>query len=240
MEPTARGALLWSRAVLVALVALVTGAVGHVSAEGLLPSFPALLGLLAAGAILAAPALTRPATTRRLVLLLMGGQALVHLALSAAAGHRGDPAGGNAGSAGGAGHAHAVLPVEDGRRVGSLLDSYRAAGHAPADVEPTLPVGGLLAEVAAHAPMTAAHLAAAAAVGVWLGVGERSLWTLLALARRSLLAPLLAAVAVLATLRLPVRIPVSAPPDGTPPPPRSSLLLAATLSRRGPPALLAA
>lgn len=199
MEQTARGALLWWRAALVALVALVTGAAGHVSAEGLLPSVPALLGLLGAGTILSAAALTRPATTRRLVLLLTGGQALVHLALSVTAGH----------------------------------------AHAAAHAEPALAPGAVLAEVAAHAPMAAAHLAAAAAVGVWLGVGERSLWTLLALARRTLLDPLLAAVAALATLRLPARTPVPARPDGTPPP-RSSLLLAATVTRRGPPALLAA
>jgi hypothetical protein len=234
VEPTAKGALLWSRATLVAFVALATGAVGHVSAGGLLPSPLVLLGLVGFAVPWCAALLTRPATTRRLVLVLMAGQTVVHVLLSATAGHRGDP---DPATSTGHRSAEAVLPLEGGRRVGSLLDGYEATGHGGGAVEPALPVGSLLGEISSHAPMMVAHLVAAALVGAWLAVGEHSLWALLALATRVLLGPVLAA---LAWLRLPALVvPSPCPADPVRPRP-SRLLLARTFSRRGPPALLAA
>ena len=94
----------------------------------------------------------------------------------------------------------------------------------------------MFAELSAHGPMMVAHLAAAALVGLWLAVGERSLWALVALAAAVVLRPLLVARAWLRLAVAPARpAPVAAAPRARP----SLVLLARCVSRRGPPALLA-
>jgi hypothetical protein len=233
MDRTATGALLWGRASLLASVAFFAGIVGHVSADGVLPSPLLLIGLLAIGVPFCASQLTRPASMRRIVLMLMAGQTAVHIALSVTAGHRGEarPATTHARSG------EVVLPTEGGQRVGSLLDGYQATvGHTGDQVAPALPIGSLFAELAAHGPMMVAHLAAAGLVGIWLAVGERSLWALVALAAAVVLRPLLVAGAWLRLAIVPRRpAPVVAAPRIWP----SVVLLARCVSRRGPPALLA-
>ena len=164
MDRTATGALLWARASLVAFVAFFAGVVGHVSADGLLPSPLVLAGLLALGVPFCASQLTRPASMRRIVLLLMAGQTAVHVALSAsrpatavtATRRRPSPA-----------PATSCCPTEDGQRVGSLLDGYQATlAQGGGQAEPRA-AGRLRCSPSssAHAPMMAAHLAAAALVG---------------------------------------------------------------------------
>ena len=232
MDRTASGALLWARALLVASVAFFAGVFGHVSADGLLPSPLVLAGLLALGVPFCATQLTRQVSMPRIVVLLVAGQTAVHVALSLAAGHRGDAPSATVSRMSGV-----ALPTEDRQRVGSLLDGYQASvGQGSGHVEPSLPVGSLVGEVAAHAPMMAAHLAAAAVVGVWLALGERSLWALVALATAVLVRPLLIARAGLRLAVRPTR--PAAVPTAAPAPP-SLVLLARSVSRRGPPALLA-
>ena len=234
MDRTARGALLWARASFVAVVAFLTGVIGHVSAGGLLPSPLVLAGLLVLAVSFCASQLTEPASMRRIVLVLMAGQTAIHVALSVTAGHRGDghPAAAVARSG------ELALPTQDGQRVGSLLDGYQATlAHGSGQVEPALPVGTALAEMSAHAPMMAAHLTAAALVGVWLSVGERSLWTLVALAGTALLRTLLLALAWLRTAV--VTVPPAPLAAAEPGPLPSLVLLARSVRRRGPPALLA-
>ena len=214
MDPVVLGV----RATALAVVTMVLGVAGHVGAGGLLPGTAGLLllfvGTLGAGAAL----LARPATTRRLVALVVGGQTLVHGVLSVGGGHAGEqhrPAvalgGGHGGPAGHGGH----------------------AGHAD---RPTLPLGELLADVGDHASMAVAHLLVAVVVGWWLAVGEQALWTLLTLAAALVLRPL-AVLGALARAGLPLvrRLPAGfvEVPGG-----RRPLLLARCLSRRGPPALL--
>ena len=94
---------------------------------------------------------------------------------------------------------------------------------------PTLPVGHLIDDLSAHAPMMAAHLAVAALVGLWLGYGERCLWTLIALTGRRILA---AAWALRPVARRPARPAVDAvrAPAGP-----LSVWLVRPDSRRGPP-----
>ena len=82
--------LLWLRALLLATVALSVGSVAHVTADGALPGAPALVVLLALGTAAAAPLLRSRASTRRVVLLLVLGQATVHAVLTAASGHHDD------------------------------------------------------------------------------------------------------------------------------------------------------
>jgi hypothetical protein len=168
----------------------------------------------------------------RIVALLVVGQTAVHVALTLTAGHRGDAPAATATHASGV-----ALPTESGQRVGSLLDGYEASvGQASGHVEPSLPVGSMFGELFAHGPMMAAHLAAAAAVGIWLAVGERSLWALVALATAVLVRPLLIAWAWLRLAVLPTG-PAAVP--AAPPAPPALALLARSVSRRGPPALLA-
>ena len=119
----------------------------------------------------------------------MGGQTLVHAALSLTAGH-------------GAGHGTApdaavatrrpshrprVAADDAGGRVGSLQDHYEASVGAPAATGLSVPDP---AAVLDHLPMFLAHAAAGVLVGLWLALGERAVWTLLALAVRTVLAPL--------------------------------------------------
>lgn len=210
--------VLWARAILLASVTVFLGAAGHVTADGLLPGPVALTVLYGVAVVAAAAFLARPATAARLVVLLVGGQTLVHLVLSAAAGHVGDRAAATPVRTGGL-----SLPTVDGRRAGSLLDAYQSgSAHA---TTPALPVGHLVEHLTQHASMMVAHLVVAALVGLWLAVGERALFTLLALAVRI----------VVATPRpLPV-VRRPAAPASTPAVPALSLVLARAVVRRGPP-----
>jgi hypothetical protein len=228
--------LRWSRALALAAVATTTGVAAHGYADGLLPSVPVLVAIFAVCAVGVAAALGGPASTLRVVLLTVGGQTFIHAALTVTAGHAGDhPATAPARVA-------PPVPVDagSGRRTGSLLDQYTAA-QPPADAELVLPAGvrHLVADMTgAHAPMMVVHLLAAALVGLWLAVGERTLWVLVALAAGAAVPRLgLLLVAVLARPALPRIVPVAAlrPPS----PPRLTAL-ARCVVRRGPPALLAA
>lgn len=223
-------AVLWARAGLLGVVAFFLGVVGHVTADGLLPGPALLLGLLVLSVVLSAPMLNRRASPLRLTGMLVGGQAAIHLVLTVTAGHVGDRAGGTTPRAGALGS----LPVVDGRRLGSLQDAYDgAADQAAGGLAPSLPVGHLVADLSAHAPMMAAHLAAAALVGLWLGYGERCLWTLIALSGRRVLAAVLVLRPVLGPPRV-TAVDAERAPSG----PRSVWLVRSD-SRRGPPLLAA-
>lgn len=223
-----------------------TGTVSHVSAGGLLPH-PVALAALAAGFVaLAGRFLLGPASTRRIVTLVVVGQGAAHTALSALAGHHGD--GGTTAHGPHRGphqFPSGALPVDaDGRRVGSLLDAYASSpattGHDGPGV-PTAALTHLVHHLAEQGPlMLAAHLLAAVALGLVLAVGERALWALLHLAAARvviLAAARRGAAAALAMLRGAACSPRPRPrAAGFTPVPR---LDRPALSRRGPPVLLA-
>lgn len=227
-------AVLWVRAGLLGVVAFFLGVVGHVTADGMLPGPVLLAALLALSIALSAPLLARRASPLRLVGILVAGQAAIHLALTVTAGHAGDRAGAAPLRPAPPDPLPGALPVVEGRRVGSLQDAYDAAAHGTGGLAPSLPLGGLLDDLAAHAPMMLAHLAAAALVGLWLGYGERCLWTLVELAGRR-------ALAIVLVLRPVVGPPRITRPDTgrVPPPGPRSVWLARAGSRRGPPLLAA-
>lgn len=238
--------LVWARAALLGAVMLGTGTVSHVSAGGLLPH-PVALAALAAGFVaLAGRFLLGPASTRRIVTLVVVGQGAAHTALSALAGHHGD--GGTTAHGPHRGphqFPSGALPVDaDGRRVGSLLDAYASSpattGHDGPGV-PTAALTHLVHHLAEQGPlMLAAHLLAAVALGLVLAVGERALWALLHLAAARvviLAAARRGAAAALAMLRGAACSPRPRPrAAGFTPVPR---LDRPALSRRGPPVLLA-
>ena len=193
-------------------VALVSGVTSHVAAGGLLPHPVLLGGVLMACVGLAALFLRAPASPLRLVALVVGGQALTHGLLSFTAGHA-DAA------------AQAVVGAE----------SHHGGAHL---VEHAVQQGPL---------MLLAHTLGAVALGLWLAVGESALWHLLALtatrvrvlsatlAQRAPVlgsAPLVGAHDAARRLPGPVSVPVLLPlPDTLP---------HRLVTRRGPPALLAA
>lgn len=183
--------LVWSRAALLAVVVVAASAVGHVSADGLLPGPGAMLGLTLAVTAVAALFLTRQASPLRLVTLLASGQVAIHGVLSALAGHAGE---------GGAPTAsvhtdHAATPfVFDGlqaERTGSYFDQVEAMQPAALGGATGSGHGGtthLVEHLATQSvAMMVAHAAVVALLGVWLAVGERALWTVLTLSTTRLL-----------------------------------------------------
>lgn len=196
--------LLWSRAALLAVVIVAVSAIGHVSADGLLPGPLALLTLLVATTAVSARFLTRQASTPRLVALLVGGQVVIHGVLTLLAGHASGAvpgagsasAGAAASVAGGSGSGSGF--VFDGRhveRTGSYFDQVTAMQPAAVPTAPSGSAAGhgsALSHLVEHLgnqslAMMLAHLAVVALLGVWLAVGERALWTVLTLTTTRLL-----------------------------------------------------
>jgi hypothetical protein len=174
--------LRWSRAAALAAVAFLAGVLAHASAGGLMPGRVALVLLFAVCLLTAATLLGRPASTLRIVVLLIAGQTFIHGALTAMAGHKGDPPLARSPVPQPIQHLP-VVPSGDGRRVGSLYDQlYASQPHPATQLTVPAPVQHLIADMTGpHALMALAHLAAAAVVGLWLALGERALWTVLAL-----------------------------------------------------------
>jgi hypothetical protein len=246
MDRSAGPALRWLRALLVAVLSVAGAAIGHVSADGLLPGWGALATLLLVSVAVSASVLGRPATTARVVTLLVAGQTFIHAALTAMAGHKGDPARAFA--------APRPLPVspdlaDTGRRVGSLYDQLHYDEPALAHMTVPSPVQHLLSDLTgANALMALAHLAAAAAVGLWLAMGERALWTVLALTSDRFQVLVRAIIGDHSTILRSLsratsgmhRVPQLLDAEQTDHAQPKLLLLSRAVVRRGPPRLLAA
>lgn len=169
MSPVLR----WTRALLLAGVAISTGSLAHASTGGLLPGPLAMVAILVTGTCVCAALLGRPASRLRVVLLVTAGQAVVHLVLTACVGHAGDPAPGVPG-----------LAAPGAARSGTFFDQTMPA-VAPVDLATPAWVTHLVTDLSGpHAWMAVAHLAAAALVGLWLASGERALTALLQLVTR--------------------------------------------------------
>jgi hypothetical protein len=143
----------WVRALVLAAVGLTTGVTFHVGAAGLLPGPWVLVAMFGLSTGAAAPFLGAPASTRRVVALLVVWQTLIHAALTVLSGHRGDLSGAHdeAGE-----QAHGVVST----RVHHLIEDMSGP----------------------HAAMAVGHVLAAVLVGLWLAAGERAVWRLLTLA----------------------------------------------------------
>ncbi|MGZ5403386.1 MAG: hypothetical protein ACXWDL_01930 [Nocardioides sp.] len=178
-DPTcATPTLRWARAAVVAAVATTVGVTAHVSAGGLLPGAPVMASLVCSLVVCSAAALGHPGSYPRLAALVVGGQAGVHLVLTAVSGH------------GGAHPAPASLPpgstpLSNPLRQGGVHDDLAVVAYPT----PSATGGGTphwLAHLqddltGPHLLMAVAHLAAAAGVAAWLFAGERALWTLIGL-----------------------------------------------------------
>jgi hypothetical protein len=167
----------WRRATLAgaALGSAVLGTAFHAAAGGLLPGPVALALIVALLWGLTSVALGSRPGPWRLAGGVAAGQFLVHLALTATAGH------GHA-THGHAGHAHdPATPLAAGTSTagtaapGTLSDALGVTG-IPAEALGTDPVALALQRIAeeltlGHASMALAHLLAGAAVGLWLAIG---------------------------------------------------------------------
>ncbi|RNL80114.1 hypothetical protein [Nocardioides marmorisolisilvae] len=231
MPSHASPALRWLRALAIASVAVSTGVIAHVSADGLLPGPRGITVLVVLCTALTAIFLGRRASTLRVVTLVVAGQAFIHSGLAAMAGHRGDPVS--------VPTPHpAIVPMGTGPRTGSYFDQWSQAQPNGA-AGPAVPAWMVhtAVDIAAHPAMAVAHVLAAVAVGLWLSVGERALWAVLALTA----ALAVRLVRALAGLSVPPAIPVLRLRRSLMQPRISRTLQHSPgVSRRGPPLLLAA
>lgn len=202
-----------SRAALLGAVIMTVGSVAHVSADGRLPGLVGMLVLYAVASGACAAFLGREASALRLVALTVGGQTLLHTALAAVAGHNGDRFARAAVPAVPAVPVTPAVPAGQGGPVPgasglSLYDQLSAGAPRPVQAPTTLAVPDWLvhgvADVASQPVMALAHLGAAALIALWLALGERTLWSLVRLARAGVegLVARLAAVARAQVARL--------------------------------------
>lgn len=142
-----------------------------------------------------------------------------------------------------------VLLIVGGQAAGHVVLTL-TAGHVGESAGPIIQVidgkllyasdwHHLLAEFSTHAPMMMAHLMAGATVGMWLGVGERALWALIAGAHARLIRPLIVLRSALAAVRAPAHGVLLARPE-IPVMRPAVAVLARSVVRRGPPLVLAA
>ena len=228
MNGQASALLRWLRAGVLTAVMVSFGTVTHASADGRLPGPVGMILLASVCLLVSSLALAAPAGALRIVGLTVVGQSGVHVLLTATAGHQGD---GNVSAA--------QVPAAvggAGRRTGSLHDFYLSSQPIPT-AESGDPISHLVADLGSHGPMMLAHLLAAVMVGLWLAVGERALWALVALTGGALVLAVSWLAVVVIRPAVPPRLVLAR--VWRLPPPRSAVL-ARSVVRRGPPALLTA
>lgn len=194
--------LLWTRAALIAVVVVLVSTIGHASADGLLPGPLAFAALFLGSTVAAARFLTRPASTTRMVGLLVTGQAVIHGLLSTLAGHAGDRGPSSPPPAHSGGFVFEGRHVE---RTGSYLDQVEAMQPAAGPAVPDGATAGVawLSHQVEHLTsqnplMLLAHLVAVVLLGLWLAVGEQALWTVVCLATSTFVVAVARAVCRLA------------------------------------------
>lgn len=232
-------ALRWSRAAGLAAVAAAFAALAHATAGGTLPEWRALAVLFGLTTAVFAGLLGRPASTLRVLVLLVGGQAGLHGVFTASGGHR---------SAHGLSSAATDLTTTAAVPQGRLADALVAPGSLEsAPAQPSVlahAVAHLTADLASPATqrMAVAHLVAAAALGLWLAAGERLAWRLVTLLAGPAAATLMAAARIVRALAVGGGPGVGVLGDPARAPHHRSLgmglrgpLLAHAAPRRGPP-----
>jgi hypothetical protein len=200
--------LQWVRASTLAVVLLVSGVAGHAAASGAAPTRSILLPLFVISVLAVRPFVGAPASSSRVIGLVVVGQALLHTALQLV----GAPT-----AAHGSGSPMA-MPM-------AAASGGTSMSHLMADRAGSSPLGMLLA-----------HLAAGLLVALWLSAGERAAWTLLAVAAAPLVDAWLALWEA-ARPGAPAVLVVPSPLPGweTRQPLQSALWVGCGVSRRGPP-----
>ena len=144
-------ALRWARALTLASVMLCAGYSGHVAAGGVAPPGALMGPMLVVITVAVAPFVQKPASAWRVVVLMLVGQGLLHVALEVVA---------SAGSPmmqSGAGH--------------GMADTVPGVSSPSSNL-------WMLCVNGAHLNMLVTHVGAALVVALWLAAGERAAWTL--------------------------------------------------------------
>ena len=213
------GLLRWMRALTLASVLVGTGIVGHVAAGGVSPAPAVLAVLLMVATLVLAPGLGSPASSLRVALLVVCGQALLHVSLSAL-------------TTSPAGHSGAEMAMPGGPHGSMSMSGGMFHGSAASGYTSLVWMGG------AHVGMLLAHLVASLLLGLWLAAGERAAWTLIRLAARPVAAAfhlLLDAISALVAAGVGWSRVCAAPGWVSELVPRSDACAVGCLSRRGPP-----
>src|SRR4051794_20592235 len=141
--------LRWARALTLAAVMLAGGISGHVAAGGMAPPFALLGPMLVVATVGVAPYLDAPASSRRVVAVVLAGQGVLHVVLAVV--------GGSA--------AAQTAPM-------TMHSPMASGGSESATV-------AMMCLTDGHLYMLAAHVGAALLVILWLAAGERAAWTLI-------------------------------------------------------------
>jgi hypothetical protein len=204
------------RVLTLASILFISGLAGHVAAGGLTPTRPALVLLFVLTVGVATPFVGARISPALVMVLLVGGQGLLHTGLQMLGGSTLDRTNHSCGA-----------------DASAAMSAHHMAHLAPAashDWACSLAGGSQVV-------MLLGHVAAGFVVGAWLIAGERALWTLLAFtvrpavhAWRSVTA-LASRVMGVADMRVPRSQPGWVPRYSI----RSSLWAGTVVSRRGPP-----
>jgi hypothetical protein len=165
---TSDAVLRWVRALILPSVLFTSGLAGHIAAGGVTPAASALVPLFVLIVLALAAFATGPISPARAVVLMLGGQGLLHAAFQLFGGTAATAAMSMCGMASG------VDPASSSTGSHLMTHSGASASHGLAI---SLVSGG-------HLMMLFGHLAAAVVVGVWLAAGERAFGTVLAIAAR--------------------------------------------------------
>ena len=145
--------LRWLRALTLASVMLASGLSGHAAGGGAAPPGALVGPMLVVLTLAVSPFLDAPASSRRVVALVLAGQVGLHLLVDLVG------------------------------RTPSTVAAPMAMNASPGHAMPTAMTGDLTTAPAAamgtpHVTMLLAHVGAALVVALWLAAGERAAWTL--------------------------------------------------------------
>jgi hypothetical protein len=165
---TSDAVLRWVRALMLPSVLFTSGLAGHIAAGGVTPAASALVPLFALTVLAVAAFALAPISPARAVVLMVGGQGLLHAALQLFGGPR-------------------VTATMTICGMGSGVDAVSSptGSHLMMHSGAVAPHGFAMPSMTGgHLIMLLGHLAAAVVVGVWLAAGERAFGTVLVLAAR--------------------------------------------------------
>jgi hypothetical protein len=165
----------WVRALTLPSVLFISALAGHTAAGGVTPAPPVLVFLFVLTVAVLVPLVGALISPARIVALLIGGEALLHVALELL------------------GRSTVMSAMND-----QTAMSSPASCHLMMQPTSATPYGSVMSLMSdGHVIMLLAHVAAAAAVGVWLVVGERAFWNVLRLVARPVVEAWQTVVAVL-------------------------------------------
>jgi hypothetical protein len=165
----------WARSLTLPSVLFISALAGHTAVGGVTPASPVLAFLFVITVAVVVPLVGALISPARIVALLIVGEGLLHIALELL------------------GRSTVMSAMNDTAAVSSPTSCHLMM--QPTSAEPFSSGMSLMSD--GHVIMLLAHVAAAAAVGMWLAGGERVFWNVLRLAARPVVEAWQTVVAVL-------------------------------------------